>query len=166
LDHTLFGLRTSHPTQKRLFLLSRKADLRSRSAHITCFYRYYAIICKKILGILASTQLARFLPSLTAAPRAFKFFACSATNKRVTSDHRVAGLSPAGCKSSTRAGWRTISALKYQRVSSFWCLSGAGKNQNLRGEGWQNIPSLGDYCAPQREGRGGVESIYGKPDVL
>src|SRR5258705_8769421 len=37
LDHTLFGLRTSHPTQKRLFLLSRKADLRSRSAHITCF---------------------------------------------------------------------------------------------------------------------------------
>jgi hypothetical protein len=29
LDHTLFGLRTSHPTQKRLFLLSRKADLRS-----------------------------------------------------------------------------------------------------------------------------------------
>src|SRR3979411_1242361 len=50
LDHTLFALGTSHPTQKRLFLLSRKQDLRSRSAHITRFYRYYAIICKEILG--------------------------------------------------------------------------------------------------------------------
>src|SRR3981081_3738817 len=37
LDHTLFGFGTSHPTQKCLFLLSRKLDFRSRSTHTTRF---------------------------------------------------------------------------------------------------------------------------------
>src|SRR6516164_10605525 len=35
LDHTLFALGASHPTQQRLFLFARKQDLRSRSTHIT-----------------------------------------------------------------------------------------------------------------------------------
>jgi hypothetical protein len=32
----LFGFRTTHPTQKGLFLLGRKPNLRSRSTHTTC----------------------------------------------------------------------------------------------------------------------------------
>jgi hypothetical protein len=33
----------------------------------------------------------------------------------MTSDHRVAGSSPAGCKSSSRADFQAISVLKKQR---------------------------------------------------
>ena len=39
----LFGFRTTHPTQKGLFLLGRKPNLRSRSAHTTYLYNYYSL---------------------------------------------------------------------------------------------------------------------------
>jgi hypothetical protein len=45
--------------------------------------------------------------------------------KLVTSDHRVAGSSPAGCKSSSRANWRTLLELTAQQFPSLYCLNTA-----------------------------------------
>ena len=104
--------------------------------------------------VLALSGIQRLFIGFGRIPAFSGFGSCTyearhCGQRYMTSDHRVAGSSPAGCKSSTRAGWRTISALKYQRVSSFWCLSGAGKNQNLAGaEVWQASPLFKTIAHP------------------